>query len=133
MSSFKISDDDSGLSAFASRYNSRSTVEEPTRDPDVWPPPPPLERRHGNSSQNAGSNIQPNSVSSSYYKPPVAHAPAPPPPSVSSKSSNNTAGSFRRNVRPSPTNPRSKGTTQTSGNVSAFLFTFHVLLFFKPF
>ncbi|CAH8460879.1 unnamed protein product [Schistosoma haematobium] len=116
LSSFKISDDDSGLSAFASRYNSRSTVEEPTRDPDVWPPPPPLERRHGNSSQNAGSNIQPNSVSSSYYKPPVAHAPAPPPPSVSSKSSNNTAGSFRRNVRPSPTNPRSKGTTQTSAN-----------------
>ncbi|CAH8466946.1 unnamed protein product [Schistosoma rodhaini] len=116
LSSFKVSDDDSGLSAFASRYNSRSAVEEPTRDPDVWPPPPPLERRHGNSSQNSGSNIQPNSVSSSYYKPPVAHASAAPPPSVNSKSSANTAGSFRRNVKPSPTNARSKGTAQTSAN-----------------
>ncbi|TNN20852.1 Katanin p60 ATPase-containing subunit A-like 1 isoform 2 [Schistosoma japonicum] len=113
---FKLSDDDSGLSAFASRYNSRAVIEEPTRDPDVWPPPPPLERRHGNSSQNPGTNVQPNPVSSSYYKPPVVHTAAPSPPSISSKSVASTSGSVRRHVKPNPTSVRSKGTTQPSGN-----------------
>ncbi|TNN20853.1 Katanin p60 ATPase-containing subunit A-like 1 isoform 4 [Schistosoma japonicum] len=116
LSSFKLSDDDSGLSAFASRYNSRAVIEEPTRDPDVWPPPPPLERRHGNSSQNPGTNVQPNPVSSSYYKPPVVHTAAPSPPSISSKSVASTSGSVRRHVKPNPTSVRSKGTTQPSGN-----------------
>ncbi|CAH8460377.1 unnamed protein product [Heterobilharzia americana] len=117
LSSFKLSDDDSGLSAFASRYNSRAAVEEPTRDPDVWPPPPPLERRHGTNSQNTSvSNVQANPLSGPYYKPPVAHGPAYSPPCVNSKSPANVAGLARRPVKSNPTVARSKSTAQSSVN-----------------
>ncbi|CAL8094764.1 unnamed protein product [Calicophoron daubneyi] len=48
LSSFKASDGSSPpCGNFASRFNERVHFEEPTRDPDVWPPPTPLERRPG--------------------------------------------------------------------------------------
>ncbi|CAH8825572.1 unnamed protein product [Trichobilharzia szidati] len=116
LSSFKLSDDDSGLSAFASRYNSRGAVEEPTRDPDVWPPPPPLDRRHGGGAQNSPlSNVQINAVPSSYYKSPITHGPAPSP-SVNVKSPANVGASARRQAKPNPPSARSKGTAQSSVN-----------------
>ncbi|KAG5448374.1 Katanin p60 ATPase-containing subunit A-like 1 [Clonorchis sinensis] len=46
LSSFKIFEDNSFVSgAFSARANLRTPIEEPTRDPDVWPPPTPQDRR----------------------------------------------------------------------------------------
>ncbi|THD23495.1 Katanin p60 ATPase-containing subunit A1, partial [Fasciola hepatica] len=72
LSSFKASDDNwLTPGALNSRCNVRTPVEEPTRDPDVWPPPPPLDRRAGPTygMAPAPAQIHPGHQPPSYRSP----------------------------------------------------------------
>ncbi|OON20860.1 ATPase, AAA family [Opisthorchis viverrini] len=72
LSSFKTFEDNSFVSgAFSARANLRTPIEEPTRDPDVWPPPTPLDRRPVGPIQGA---FPPSG--SPAYGPPAYRSPA---------------------------------------------------------
>ncbi|KAF5398941.1 Katanin p60 ATPase-containing subunit A1 [Paragonimus heterotremus] len=113
LSSFKNFKDNSYSSdVFTARVNSRTPMEEPTRDPDVWPPPPPLDRRPGGSVQSHVPSAPVNTA----YTPPVCRSPANQP-NISAASGIKSTGvsqgstSSRRNVR----EPQCKGSAAARG------------------
>ncbi|CAH8573493.1 unnamed protein product [Dicrocoelium dendriticum] len=106
LSSFKSSNDSNFVSS--AHCGRSSSQEEPTRDPDVWPPPPPLDRRPGYSVQcyadlgSLNSGFQPPIYRSS--NPTGASQPA----GTAAKTSTTTA---RRN----PKDTQCKGSTTARG------------------
>ncbi|KAA0190870.1 Katanin p60 subunit A1, partial [Fasciolopsis buskii] len=112
LSSFKASDDNwASQGVLNSRCNVRSPMEEPTRDPDVWPPPPPLDRRVGPTSGFAPSPVQIHPS----HQPPSYRSPAGQPTSVSSNVTSRAGGNRRTGkevaAKPASGAQRSRGAT----------------------
>ncbi|KAA3675597.1 katanin p60 ATPase-containing subunit A1 [Paragonimus westermani] len=113
LSSFKNFKDNSYSSdVFTTRVNLRTPMEEPTRDPDVWPPPPPLDRRPGGSVQSHVPSAPVNAA----FTPPACRPPANPPnvsaaPGIKNTGVSQGSASSRRNVR----EPQCKSSGATRG------------------